>query len=123
MIDRIDHLVLTVADIDRAVEFYVTVLGMKPVTHANGRKGVSFGEQMIKFQLLGDEMRNHALEGSGDLCLISSWTMEELLAYFKQANIELLEGPVEKQGAQGPINSVYLHDLDNNLIEISVYTS
>ncbi|OUR69213.1 VOC family virulence protein [Marinomonas sp. 42_23_T18] len=123
MISHIDHLVLTVADINASVMFFVDVLGMTPITFANGRKAVSFGEQKINFQTAGQEMRNHAIEGSGDLCLIACVSLDDVIAHLKQKNIDILEGPVKKTGAMGPMMSVYINDLDNNLIEISRYQS
>ncbi|WP_137170163.1 VOC family protein [Marinomonas sp. FW-1] len=121
MISHIDHIVLTVADIDRAVAFYESVLKLESFTFANGRKAVRFGQQKINFQVLGQELRNHAMEGSGDVCLITNWSLDEVITHLKANNVTILEGPVSKSGAQGPIQSVYFNDLDNNLIEVSVY--
>jgi catechol 2,3-dioxygenase-like lactoylglutathione lyase family enzyme len=123
MISHFDHIVLTVANIDRAVSFYETVLHMEAITFDDGRKAVRFGQQKINLQLLGEELRNHAMEGSGDLCLITNWTMAELMAHLKDCDVPILEGPVTKTGAQGPIESVYFNDPDNNLIEVSVYAN
>ncbi|MBJ7555663.1 VOC family protein [Marinomonas spartinae] len=121
MIRHIDHIVLTVVDIEKSVAFYEKVLKMKPVTFANGRRAVHFGQQKINFQCVGDELRNHALEGSGDLCLITDWSLDEVIAHLNACQVPILEGPVSKTGAQGEIQSVYFNDLDNNLIEVSVY--
>ncbi|MEO9273368.1 VOC family protein [Marinomonas sp. 5E14-1] len=121
MISHFDHIVLTVANIDRAVSFYETVLHMKAITFGDGRKAVKFGQQKINLQLPGEELRNHAMEGSGDLCLITDWTMDDVIAHLKECDVSILEGPVAKSGAQGPIESVYFNDPDNNLIEMSVY--
>lgn len=121
MISHIDHLVLTVSDIDASVNFFVEVFGMTPIIFANGRKAVSFGEQKINFQNAGQEMRNHALEGSGDLCLIATISLDEVIAHLNHKQVDILEGPVQKTGAMGPMMSVYINDLDNNLIEISRY--
>ncbi|WP_339719831.1 VOC family protein [Marinomonas primoryensis] len=121
MISHFDHIVLTVADIDRAVLFYKTVLKMEPISFANGRRAVQFGQQKINFQLLGQELRNHAMEGSGDLCLITNWTIADVVGHLKSCKVTILEGPVSKSGAQGPIQSVYFNDPDNNLVEVSVY--
>lgn len=121
MISHFDHIVLTVANIDRAVSFYETVLKMKPVTFANGRKAMQFGQQKINLQLLGQELRNHSMEGSGDLCLITKWSIDEVIDHLKNCKVSILEGPVAKSGALGPIQSVYFNDPDNNLIEVSVY--
>ncbi|MEJ2766138.1 VOC family protein [Photobacterium sp. MCCC 1A19761] len=121
MISHIDHLVLTVADIDASVQFYQRVLLMDTVTFANGRKAMKFGNQKINLQLLGQERRNKAGVGSGDLCLISSWPIEDVVAHLSKEGIDIVEGPVTKSGAMGAIESVYFTDPDQNLIEISVY--
>ncbi|MGD8230924.1 VOC family protein [Vibrio sp. TRT 1302] len=121
MISHIDHIVLTVTDIERSVDFYKRVLQMEELTFANGRKAVKFGQQKINLQLLGQEPRNLARVGSGDLCLISHWSLDEVVRHLEAQGIEIIEGPVEKSGAQGPIQSVYFLDPDSNLIEVSVY--
>jgi catechol 2,3-dioxygenase-like lactoylglutathione lyase family enzyme len=121
MISHFDHIVLTVENIDRAVSFYETVLNMKAVTYGNGQKALHFGQQRINLQLLGEELRNHSMEGSGNLCLITNWGMEEVLTHLQGSNVSILEGPVSKVGAQGSIQSVYFNDPDNNLIEVSLY--
>ncbi|WP_281629578.1 VOC family protein [Vibrio sp. St2] len=121
MISHIDHIVLTVSDIKASVEFYRRVLKMEEVTFAGGRKALRFGNQKINLQLLGQEPRNHAQVGSGDLCLITNWSLEDVITHLQQQNIRVVEGPVEKSGATGAISSVYFLDPDSNLIEVSVY--
>ena len=121
MISHIDHIVLTVSDIERSVQFYKRVLQMEEVSFANGRKAVKFGNQKINFQRLGQEPRNLAQVGSGDLCLISSWSLDEVVRHLANENVEIIEGPVQKSGAVGTIESVYFFDPDSNLIEVSVY--
>ncbi|MCC2520545.1 VOC family protein [Vibrio coralliilyticus] len=121
MISHIDHIVLTVSDIKASVEFYRRVLKMEEVTFAGGRKALRFGNQKINLQLLGQEPRNHAQVGSGDLCLITHWSLEDVITHLQQQNIRIVEGPVEKSGATGAIRSVYFIDPDSNLIEVSVY--
>ncbi|EEX32660.1 MULTISPECIES: VOC family protein [Vibrio] len=121
MISHIDHIVLTVSDIKASVEFYRRVLKMEEVTFAGGRKALRFGNQKINLQLLGQEPRNHAQVGSGDLCLITHWSLEDVITHLQQQNIRIVEGPVEKSGATGAISSVYFLDPDSNLIEVSVY--
>ncbi len=93
---------------------------MEELTFANGRKAVKFGNQKINFQLLGQEPRNLARVGSGDLCLISNWPLDKVLSHLSEIGIEIIEGPVQKSGATGPIQSVYFLDPDSNLIEVSV---
>ena len=121
MISHFDHIVLTVANIDKAVSFYETVLKMEAITFSDERKAMRFGQQKINLQLLGQELRNHAMEGSGDLCLITNWSMDEVIGHLKACKVTILEGPLTKSGALGPIQSVYFNDPDNNLIEVSVY--
>ena len=121
MITHIDHLVLTVRDIGRAAEFYARVLKMEVVTFGEGRRALRFGTQKINLQTLGQERRNHAGIGSGDLCLITEMETDALLAHLAAEGVEILEGPVEKSGAQGPIISVYFNDPDGNLVEVSKY--
>ncbi|WP_421211415.1 VOC family protein [Aeromonas enteropelogenes] len=121
MISHIDHLVLTVSDIERSVAFYSTVLNMEAVTFGEGRRALRFGNQKINLQLLGQEPRNRAQVGSGDLCLITRWPLDQVLAQLANQGVEIVEGPVIKSGACGSIESVYLLDPDRNLIEISRY--
>jgi len=121
MITRIDHIVLTVRDIGRAVAFYTRVLKMEAVSFAGGRRALRFGNQKINLQTLGMETRNFAGIGSGDLCLITEWPPEQVVAHLKAEGVEIVEGPIEKTGAVGPIVSVYFNDPDGNLIEVSSY--
>ena len=121
MIRAIDHVVLTVRDPDRAAEFYARVLGMEPVTFGAGRRALRFGDQKINLQRLGQETRNHAGIGSGDLCLLTDWPVERTLAHLAAEGVTVVEGPATKDGALGPITSVYFRDEDGNLIEIARY--
>lgn len=121
MIERFDHIVLTVKDIERAVAFYQRVLRMKLVTFAGGRRALRFGDQKINLQTLGQETRNKAAVGSGDLCLITSLETDALLAHLASEGVHVVEGPIEKSGALGAITSVYFNDPDGNLIEVSRY--
>lgn len=121
MIEALDHLVLTVRDPEVAADFYARVLGMTPVTFAGHRRAVAFGQQKINLQRLGEETRNHAVIGSGDLCLLTLWPVEKTLAHLAREGVPVVEGPVMKSGAQGPITSVYIRDPDGNLVEISRY--
>ena len=121
MISHLDHIVLTVSDLARAVDFYKTVLKMDVLTLEEGRSGVRFGNQHIHFQVLGEELRNHAMEGAGDVCLVTEWSMDEVLNHLTACNVNLLEGPVSRVGTLGPMQSVYFNDPDNHLIEVSVY--
>lgn len=121
MITHIDHIVLTVRDIERAVDFYAKVLRMEAVTFAEGRRALRFGNQKINLQTLGQETRNHACIGSGDLCLITEMPVDDVVTHLDEMNVPIVEGPVRKSGATGPITSVYFNDPDGNLVEVSRY--
>ena len=121
MIDAIDHVVLTVRDTDAAADFYARVLGMEPITFGNGRRALRIGQQKINLQSLGQETRNHACIGSGDLCLLTTWSADRILAHLAREGVAVVEGPVTKSGARGPITSIYINDPDGNLVEISRY--
>ena len=123
-IDRIDHFVLTVRDIEATCEFYARVLAMQVVTFAGGRKALQFGQQKINLHEVGKEFEPRAVSptpGSGDFCLITQTPLEEVIAHIRSCGIEIVEGPVHKTGAIGPIVSVYLRDPDGNLVEVSNY--
>ncbi|MEL6689404.1 MAG: VOC family protein [Pseudomonadota bacterium] len=118
MIIGIDHIVLTVRDIEASVAFLAAALQGEAITFAGGRRAVRVGNQKINLQTLGQEPRNHARVGSGDVCFLSDATPDAVAAHLTELGIEILEGPVEKSGAQGPIISHYFSDPDGNLIEI-----
>jgi catechol 2,3-dioxygenase-like lactoylglutathione lyase family enzyme len=123
-IDRIDHLVVTAWNIDRTIDFYQRVLGMEPVTFAGGRRGLAFGRQKINLHQAGREFEPKALKpapGTVDLCLIATTPLGEVIEHLKACGVAIVEGPVAKTGALGPMQSVYLRDPDGNLIEISNY--
>lgn len=125
-IDSLDHLVLTVKDIDATCEFYSKALGMEVVTFGGGRKALSFGSQKINLHQQGHEFEPKAQRptpGSGDLCLITSVPLREVLAHLAACDVKVIEGPVQRTGARGPIVSVYFRDPDMNLIEVSNYVS
>lgn len=123
-IDRLDHLVLTVADISTTVEFYTRVLGMSKITFGAGRTAVQFGNQKINLHQLGNEFEPKAerpTTGSADLCFITHTPLSEVVTYLEAQGVPIIEGVVRRTGAIGDIESVYLRDPDNNLIEISNY--
>ncbi|MDF2234561.1 VOC family protein [Albimonas sp. CAU 1670] len=121
IVTGIDHLVLTVRDIDAAVAFYARALGLEAVTFAGGRRALQVGSQKINLQTLGQEVRNHACIGSGDVCLLTETPLAEVIARLHVEKIAVVEGPVQKTGARGPFLSVYFNDPDGNLIEVSNY--
>ncbi|MDH5264801.1 MAG: VOC family protein [Betaproteobacteria bacterium] len=123
-IDRIDHFVLTVRDLDATCAFYSRVLGMEAVTFAGGRRGLAFGNQKINLHLAGREFEpkaHRATPGSGDFCLITGVPLAEVVAHLATCGVEIIEGPVDKTGATGPLRSVYFRDPDLNLVEVSNY--
>lgn len=122
-INRLDHLVLTVKDIDETVEFYEK-LGMKKEIFKETRVALKFGNQKINLHKLGAEFEPKAFNvkvGSADLCFIVEEDLEEIVKYLKSLNIKIEEGIVLRTGAIGDIKSIYLRDPDKNLIELSNY--
>ena len=123
-IDRIDHVVMTVRDIDATCAFYTRVLGMQAVTFAEGRKALAFGRQRINLHQAGREFEPkaaHPTPGSVDLCLITTGTLAQVASRLAECGVPILQGPVDKTGASGPIRSIYFRDPDDNLIEVSTY--
>jgi catechol 2,3-dioxygenase-like lactoylglutathione lyase family enzyme len=123
-IDRLDHLVLTVADIDATVEFYTRVLGMRAVTFGAGRSALSFGRSKINLHRAGHEFEpkaRHPTPGSADLCLITADPLDQVIAELAAQGVPVEVGPVDRAGATGTIRSVYFRDPDQNLIEVSNY--
>jgi len=123
-IDRIDHFVLTVRDVQVTCDFYARALGMTPEVFGEGRTALKFGQQKINLHLLGHELEPKALHptsGGGDFCLITKTPMDEIVRHLEAEGIEIELMPSPRTGALGPINSVYFRDPDQNLIEVSVY--
>jgi catechol 2,3-dioxygenase-like lactoylglutathione lyase family enzyme len=123
-IDRLDHLVLTVADIDATVDFYTRVLGMTAVTFGPGRTALAFGRSKINLHRAGHEFEPKARRptpGSADLCLITTDPLDQVIGELAAHGVPVEEGPVDRTGATGPILSVYFRDPDRNLIEVSTY--
>ena len=121
-IEQLDHLVLTVQDIERTCEFYRRVLGMQIVTFGGDRRALQFGRQKINLHQVGHEFEPKALRptaGSADLCFITATPLDEVIAHLHACNVTIEAGPVARTGALGPTRSVYLRDPDNNLIEIA----
>ncbi len=123
-IKNIDHIVLTVADINKTIEFYTEIMGFEVVTFGENRKALTFGNQKINLHQKGHEFEPKAETptcGSADLCFIAHTAIHEVLEELKQKNIEVIEGIVDRTGAVGKIKSVYFRDPDQNLIEVSNY--
>ena len=124
-IDRIDHVVLTVRDLTAACDFYSRVLGMRVVSFEGGqRTALHFGRHKINLHLAGHEFEPKAARptpGSADLCFITATPIADVLAHLRACRVDIIHGPVAKEGATGPLTSVYFRDPDGNLIEVSDY--
>lgn len=123
-ITALDHLVLTVADIGRTLDFYTRVLGMEEITFGENRKALLFGRQKINLHQRGAEVLPHAQHaacGTADLCLLTETPLEQVLEELRQHGVAPISDIVPRTGAVGAIRSVYLRDPDGNLLELSRY--
>lgn len=123
-VDRIDHVVLTVASIERTVAFYRDALGMAVEIFGAGRTALRFGSQKINLHEAGREFEPKAARptpGSADLCFVAATPLDDAIAHLGDLGIRIEEGPVDRTGATGPIRSIYIRDPDGNLIEIANY--
>jgi catechol 2,3-dioxygenase-like lactoylglutathione lyase family enzyme len=123
-VTRLDHLVLTVADLEATVDFYTLVLGMTVRAFAGGRLALRFGDQKINLHEAGHELAPRArvpVPGSADLCFVVEQPLAEWLAHLDELGVAVIEGPVARSGALGPMTSVYFRDPDGNLVEIASY--
>ena len=121
-ITNIDHLVLTVKNINQTVKFYETVLGMAVEFFGEGRVALKFGNQKINLHEYGNEFEPKAKQptpGSGDLCFLTDIKLEEAIEHVTSKGVDIIEGPVARTGATGSIISFYFRDPDQNLIEIA----
>ena len=125
-VERIDHFVLTVRDINTTCEFYSRLLGMQVVTFSNGRRALKFGQQKINLHQVGQEFEPKALNptpGSADICLITDISIKQVIKRITSFEVEIIVNePISRTGALGNIESIYFRDPDGNLIEISNYT-
>lgn len=123
-VDHLDHLVLTVKDIEATCQFYESVMGMQKVSFGAGRFALRFGNQKINLHELGNEFdpkAGNVKEGSADLCFIIKTPVEEAIQHVQSHGVDIIEGPVARTGAIGKIVSAYFRDPDCNLIEVSNY--
>ncbi len=125
-LERLDHLVLTVCDMERMVAFYRDVLGMGvarfEAADGSTRTALTFGAQKINLHLAGSEFRPHAAApgpGTADLCFLTGDALADWQAQFAAQGVAVEDGPVPRTGATGPILSLYVRDPDGNLIEVS----
>jgi len=124
MIDHLDHLVLTTHNAEACTAFYTRVLGMQLSTFGENRQALVYGAQKINVHQYGHEFKPKAhlpVPGSLDLCFICNISLEELIAHLHATQTHIIEGPVTRTGARGPITSVYVRDPDLNLIELARY--
>ena len=118
----LDHLVLTVNDIETTVDFYVQVLGMRAKSFQGGRVSLRFGNQKINLHQAGSEIEPHARNatpGSADICFLSELPLEFVIELLQDYRVPVELGPVPRTGAMTQLVSVYFRDPDGNLIEIS----
>lgn len=123
-IARLDHIVLTVADIERSCAFYTRVLGMEVVRFGEGRTALRFGRQKINLHqadAIPGLVADKPTPGSGDLCFITEMPLSEVVAHLQGCGVAIIAGPGPRAGAIGTIQSVYIRDPDQNLVEISNY--
>lgn len=121
-IKNLDHLVLTVKDINGSCDFYQSVLGMEKVVFSEGRVALKYGQQKINLHEYGKEFEPKAklpTPGSADLCFLVETELEDVIEHLKVCAIEIIEGPVARTGANGAIISIYIRDPDGNLLELS----
>lgn len=123
-ISRIDHLVLTVQDIQQTCEFYTKVLGMEVVTFSEDRKTLKFGQQKLNLHQVGYEFEpkaKHPIPGAIDLCFITNAPLQEVRVHLNNCGVVIESEIVSRTGAMGAIVSLYIRDPDENLIEIANY--
>ncbi|WP_406734125.1 VOC family protein [Vibrio scophthalmi] len=123
-ISHLDHLVITVKDIPTTINFYQNVLGMSVVEFGAGRFALAFGQQKINLHQHGQEFEPKAESvqvGSSDLCFITKTRLMDVVTHIEQQGVAIIEGPIERTGAMGKIESIYIRDPDGNLIELSNY--
>jgi len=119
---KIDHLVLTVADIERSCRFYCDVMGMRRVMFGENRTALHFGEYKINLHPIDWDYylkADHPSAGSADLCFIVGEDVCTLKISLQGLGVEVIEGPIERTGAGGELLSIYVRDPDGNLIELA----
>jgi catechol 2,3-dioxygenase-like lactoylglutathione lyase family enzyme len=123
-ITHLDHVVLTVHDLKKSVQFYCDVLGMEKEIFGNKRVFLKYGNQKINLHQAGNEFEPKAANptpGSSDLCFITTTELKEAMKQVQDKGVAIIEGPVSRVGARGPMVSFYFRDPDKNLIEVSNY--
>ena len=124
LIDSIDHVVLTTRDEVKCIEFYTRTLGMRLERYGDNRIALRFGRQKINVHQPGVTAGLKAqtpTAGSLDLCFVASVPLDEVMARLRHCGVPIIQGPVQRAGAYGPIRSIYVRDPDDNLVEIAEY--
>ncbi len=122
----LDHLVLTVGDLERTCRFYVDVLGMAARPYGDARFALHFGDQKINVHdsaALRPPVARRPTPGSADICLLVEGPVSDIIAGLTEWGVPIESGPVERTGAAGPLRSLYIRDPDGNLVELSVRVS
>jgi catechol 2,3-dioxygenase-like lactoylglutathione lyase family enzyme len=126
----LDHIVLTVSDIEETTRFYERALGLQREIfrgpEGQARYALRFGKQKINLQDRNTETPTKARVptfGSGDFCLIAAKPLDRVIAHLETEQIPIEAGPVQRRGALGPIRSVYFRDPDGNLVEVAEYVN
>jgi catechol 2,3-dioxygenase-like lactoylglutathione lyase family enzyme len=122
MIKNLDHLVLTTRDVDRCVNFYTRVLGMRLEEFGNGRLALKFGEQKINLHdssTVTDCYARHPTPGALDFCPFADRPLDDVIAHLGSLGVPIELGPVPRTGSRFPLRSIYLRDPDGNLVEVS----
>ena len=119
----LDHLVVYARDVEETCQFYES-LGFERRTFDDGRVALHCGDQKLNVHQSGEEYVPHAADpapGSADFCLLVDDDVDAVREHLREEGIELVEGPVPKTGARGPMTSVYVRDPDGNLVELARY--
>lgn len=125
---RIDHVVLTVSNLEESMRFYHEVFDMPIIDQQSNDDVITLrcGHQLIRLQKTNrptNLVANHPTVGAADLCLVAGDKVEDILHHFNSYYVDVIEGPVEKHGSEGAMTSIYVRDPDKNLIEVSVYAN
>jgi catechol 2,3-dioxygenase-like lactoylglutathione lyase family enzyme len=121
-VQRIDHVVLTVADIEKTIAFYERALGMTAISFGEGRRALAFGDQKLNLHQAGREFEPKArrpMAGAVDICFTTDLPLDEVAAHLRSCSVAIELGPVDKVGARRALRSLYFRDPDGNLIEVS----
>jgi len=124
LVTALDHLVLTVADVEATARFYAQVLGMAVARSDGGRVALEFGVQKINLHPAAAPYEPHAAlatPGTGDICFVTTLDLDAIMRRLESAGVPIELGPIERSGARGPMDSIYFRDPDGNLIEVARY--